>query len=177
MVLWFILLGGTIPTSAVAQTTTATAPCASAEARQFDFWVGEWELTWPGSGSNPEGKGHNSITKSFDGCVIQESFDGMQSMPLRGMSVSVYNARKKIWQQTWVDNEGSYIDLTGAFDGKQMLLTSESVNPKGEKMWHRMIYKNITPESFDWSWESSKDGKTWQVAWPIHYIRAKTSSK
>jgi hypothetical protein len=36
----------------------------------------------------------------------------------------------------------------------------------------RMVFKNITPYEFDWSWESSKDGgKTWKVIWPIHYKR------
>jgi len=35
-----------------------------------------------------------------------------------------------------------------------------------------MVFKNITPNEFDWSWGASKDGgKTWQVQWPIHYKR------
>ena len=35
-----------------------------------------------------------------------------------------------------------------------------------------MVFKNITHDEFDWSWEGSKDGgKTWTVVWPIHYKR------
>jgi hypothetical protein len=33
-----------------------------------------------------------------------------------------------------------------------------------------MVWKNITANELDWSWEASHDGgKTWQVQWPIHY--------
>jgi len=32
-----------------------------------------------------------------------------------------------------------------------------------------MVFKNITANKFDWSWEGSKDGgKTSKVQWPIH---------
>src|SRR5213080_5487004 len=37
---------------AVAQDTTATKsqpqPCSAPEQKQMDFWLGDWELTWPG---------------------------------------------------------------------------------------------------------------------------------
>jgi len=34
------------------------------------------------------------------------------------------------------------------------------------------VFKNITREEFDWSWEGSKGGvKTWAVVRPIHYKR------
>jgi hypothetical protein len=37
-----------------------------------------------------------------------------------------------------------------------------------------MVYKNISADSFDWSWEQSKDGgQSWMVIWPIHYSRKK----
>lgn len=173
MLLWFILLGGTVPVTALAQAGATTAPCSQSEARQFDFWIGEWDAAWPAAGGQPAGKGHNSVAKGFDGCVIQENFSALDSSPLRGMSVSSYNPRLKKWQQTWVDNQGSYLDFTGGFDGKQMVLSREAVSPKGQKIWQRMVYKNITPDSFDWSWENSTDGSKWNVVWPIRYTRQK----
>ena len=50
------------------------SPCSSPEAGQFDFWLGDWELSWGDSG-----KGTNKITKVLDGCVILENFDGAPS--------------------------------------------------------------------------------------------------
>jgi hypothetical protein len=38
-----------------------------------------------------------------------------------------------------------------------------------------MVFRNITPESLDWDWQTSADGgKTWKDLWNIHY--AKTGS-
>jgi hypothetical protein len=53
-----------------------------------------------------------------------------------------------------------------------MILAREATRPYGSKGLQRMVFKNISPDEFDWSWEASKDGgKTWTVVWPIHYKR------
>jgi hypothetical protein len=71
-----------------------------------------------------------------------------------------------------VDNEGGYLDFVGEFKNGQMILARETIDPAGNKMLQRMVFKNIRANELDWSWESSRDsGKTWQVLWPIHYKR------
>lgn len=97
-----------VHSSASAQESTKEQPCNTPEARQFDFWIGEWNLTW-----GDEGKGTNIITSTLGGCVILENFDGTPSITLKGMSVSTFNARSGKWEQTWVDNQGGYLDFTG----------------------------------------------------------------
>ena len=93
-------------------------------------------------------------------------------MPLRGKSVSVFDTPSAKWKQTWVDNQGAYLDFTGEFKDGQMILGREVTRPDGSKALQRMVYKNIKADAFDWSWEGSKDdGKTWQVVWPIRYQR------
>jgi hypothetical protein len=95
-------------------------------------------------------------------------------MHLRGKSVSIFDARAGKWKQTWVDNEGGYLDFMGEFKDGQMTLGREVTRPDGTKGMQRMVFKNIAPNEFDWSWEGSKDGgKTWHVVWPIHYKRRK----
>ena len=146
-------------------------PCSAPEQKQLDFWVGEWDLTWPGAKPGDTGHGTNSIRRILDGCVVQENFSGGDSMPLRGTSVSIFDVTGE-WRQTWVDNQGAYINLAGGLTNGQMILQSESVGPNGVKSLHRMLWKNITANELDWSWEISSDGgKTWQVQWPIHYRR------
>lgn len=150
--------------------STKPAPCSETQQKQFDFWVGSWDLTWPGNSAGEVAHGTNNITRILDGCVVQENFSGGDAMPLRGLSVSLFNARSGKWQQTWVDNEGAYLDFVGEFKDGQMTLTREATKADGSKVIQRMVYKNITPAEFDWSWESSSDGgKTWKVLWPIHY--------
>lgn len=151
-------------------TQLAPNPCAVAELKQFDFWLGEWDLTWPGQPAGEVGHGTNSVQRILDGCVVQESFSGRDSMPLRGTSVSTFDALAGNWKQTWVDNEGGYLDFTGGIKDGQMILQREAVRKDGTKTLQRMVWKNITASELDWSWESSRDGgKTWQVQWPIHY--------
>jgi hypothetical protein len=53
-----------------------------------------------------------------------------------------------------------------------MILQREATRPDGTRILQRMVWKNITANELDWSWEASTDGgKTWQVNWPIHYKR------
>ena len=150
------------------------APCAGAEWRQLDFWLGEWNLTWPATGQNPPGTGTNRITKVLKGCVVQEDFHGGGPEPLVGMSVSTYSPQLKKWRQTWVDDQGSYLDFTGGPENGGMTLSMERPGSDGKPVKLRMVFKNIRRDSLDWSWEKSADGgKTWQVQWPIHYVRKK----
>jgi len=149
---------------------TPPSPCQAAQQKQLDFWVGEWDLTWPGEQAGSVEHGTNSIHRILDNCVIEENFSGGASH-LRGRSVSLFDATSHQWKQTWVDNEGGYLDFTGAFENRQMILGRSAVR-EGKPILQRMVFKNITSNEFDWSWESSADGgKTWKVNWPIHYQR------
>ena len=153
------------------QPATTPDPCVAAQQKEFDFWLGEWDLTWPGEHKGEIGHGTNSIRRIMDGCVVEENFSGGESMHLRGTSVSTFDLRSHRWKQTWVDNEGEYLDFVGRFRDGQMILQREAVR-NGKKILQRMVWKNVTPNQFDWSWEASQDGgKTWQINWPIHYKR------
>jgi hypothetical protein len=151
------------------------APCTEAQQKQFDFWLGNWDLTWPGEKPGETGHGTNSINRILDDCVVNENFSGADSMRLRGSSVSVFDVHSGKWKQTWVDNEGGYLDFVGEFTGSQMILSREVRRPDATTVKQRMVWKNIGPDELDWSWESSKDGgKSWEVVWPIHYKRRKS---
>jgi len=150
---------------------TQPNPCAAQQQKQFDFWVGKWNLTWPGDKPGEVVHGTNSIKRVLDGCVIQENFSGGDSMHLRGTSISTFDVGADRWKQTWVDNEGGYLDFVGEFSNGQMILQRQAVR-KGAKILQRMVWKNISANELDWSWEASTDGgKSWHVNWPIHYKR------
>lgn len=147
-----------------------TKPCQAPEARQFDFWLGEWDLTW-----GEDGRGRNTVTTRYDGCVIEENFDGAPSMDFKGMSVSTYNPEVKKWQQTWVDSQGNYIHLSGDFREGKMTLVNQPPQSAG-KLLFRMVFYNIEADSLDWDWERSEDGgRSWELRWRIHYQRRASS--
>lgn len=158
-----LALGGAV----YAQEADTTKPCSSPEASQFDFWVGEWELTWADTG-----KGTNIVTEPLGQCVIEEQFADAAANSLKGMSVSVYNPRTKEWQQTWVDNMGGYMVFTGGWQGDRMILSRETVRPDGTPVIQRMVWRDITPNSLTWDWQASEDkGATWKTNWQISYVR------
>lgn len=135
---------------------------------QFDFWIGEWELSW-----NDTSRGSNIVQKEMNDFVIQENFTDPAS-GFSGKSWTVYDTASHLWRQTWVDNQGGYITLTGKYDAGTMILTTQPVEKNGKQIISRMIFFNITAQSFDWSWEHSSDnGTKWKVAWKIHYKRKK----
>lgn len=156
------------------QATAQSNPCTATEQQQLQFWVGEWDLKWPAEKSGQLQHGTNSIRRTLDDCIVEENFSGGTDLRLRGKSFSVFDVRSGKWKQTWVDNQGSYLDFVGEFADGQMILSREFQRPDGTRLMQRMVWKNIRPDELDWSWESSTDGgKTWNVLWPIHYKRRK----
>lgn len=143
---------------------------------QLDFWVGEWECTGrsrttPGKDEWTDTKATNSIKKILGGKVVEENFlmDGFE-----GKSVSAYDARNRMWRQTWVDNSGGYIALTGSFaDGKMTL--SQVMGPSAPAgLQMRMVFSSITKDAFTWDWERTTDGgKSWELQWRLNYKRKK----
>src|SRR4029453_9038060 len=96
--------------------------CTSAESKQLDFWVGEWELSYPGNDGKPANS-RNRITKILDGCVILEEFTGTPGTKLDGKSFSTYDRSTKRWKQTWIDNTASYLDFASdRVDGNMAFL-------------------------------------------------------
>ena len=145
-----------------------TKACQAPELEQLAFWVGDWDASWPGDKGKPEQHGHNRIERTLDGCVYQEHFTGAEGFA--GTSVSTFSPRQG-WRQTWVDNQAAYLDFSGGKQGDTFVFWRDATKPDGTKVKQRMVFKNITKNAFDWSWESSTDGKTWKVEWPIHYVR------
>ena len=89
------------------------------------------------------------------------------------MSVSVYDAHRDRWLQTWVDDEGNYFALEGAMRDGEMTLLCDRHNGEDQTLVYRMRFHDIEADAFTWSWERSTDrGGTYALAWRIAYRRA-----
>jgi hypothetical protein len=137
----------------------------------LDFWVGDWTMDGRSRTSfekdeYTDGKCENTIAKVQDGKVIHENF---RTTGFTGESWSVYNAPAKKWNQTWIDNSGSYLLFEGGKEGDNVVLKMTNA-PKGSAA--RMVFTEIKPDSFTWNWEQSRDdGKTWILMWELKYKR------
>jgi hypothetical protein len=151
------------------------APCQSETAKQFDFWLGTWRGTWTQDGVTKTAL--NVVNRSHDGCVVTEQFRAEQPRGLIGTSVSVWNPRTSQWQQTWVDNQGSYLAFTGGLDGTTMTLSREGKTREGKAIRQRMRFIDVTRDRFVWLWERQiDDEKTWSVQWRIEYARVEVAT-
>ena len=125
---------------ASAQNTAAAQPklCSAPEQRQLDFWVGEWDLTWPGNNADEIARGIASA-EFWTAVSWKENFSGGGAMRLRGKSASIFDVGVGKWKQTWVDNEGGYLDFGGESKDGQMILSREATRPDGTKSLPPMV--------------------------------------
>jgi hypothetical protein len=140
--------------------------CASAEHRQLDFWVGDWDV------QRPDGKtvGRNTITREFGGCVVQEQWASLGG--LRGSSFNTWQPVTGTWHQTWVDNAGTLLHLDGRRDGEAMVLEGEAPAAGGARVRHTLRLEPRPGGRVHQLWRTSEDGgKTWTVVFDGLYVR------
>jgi len=145
--------------------------CSAPEYRQFDFWIGDWEVL------NAKGDvaGTNVITREFDGCVIQERWRGARGMT--GSSFNTYDPTTRKWHQTWVDNTGTLLTLDGEFRDGAMRLEGRGAGPNGVTR-NRVTWTPLEGGRVRQLWEISKDeGKTWTVAFDGTYRKRSNEKK
>jgi hypothetical protein len=141
----------------------------------FDFWIGEWDLTWTDADGG-KGTGKNVVHRILNDNVIEENFSSLsgQAKGFTGKSWSVYDKATGSWKQTWVDSNGGYLDFTGEMDGEKRVFKRMGINPQGKEVMQRMVFYDITENSLTWDWEVSFDeGQTWELRWRIYYKRQK----
>lgn len=160
-------LAATIQCGAALAQPNMPAECGSAEHRQFDFWIGEWDV-YPTEKDVPVAK--SRIEQLYGDCVIRENW-----MPRRGSSggsLSMYDARAAKWRQTWADASGSWVEFSGGLEGGAMVLTGlwRGGSPGGKDNLTRMTYTRNPDGSVRQLGEASTDqGKSWTPSFDFTY--------
>jgi tetratricopeptide (TPR) repeat protein len=145
------------------------APCDDAEFRQFDFWIGDWDVT---STSDGVSRGASHISSEMGGCVIWENWTSAGSGYF-GKSYNTYNLNLHRWEQYWVDNSAGTIFFYGNLkDGLMDYWTDDVPQPNGQKLRRHLQFFNLGPGKVrQFSQGSSDGGKTWQVEYDLTYNR------
>lgn len=155
------------------QTNRNLKPCAyTPENRQFDFWVGEWNVE-TSNGAVPAGQ--SRIEKTLADCVILENWQS-NGNPYSGKSYNIYNSALKRWEQFWVDNVGGNIFFYGELnkDGVMDYYTDELPQPDGTKLKRHLQFFPLGPDKVrQFSQGSTDGGKTWKVEYDFTYLRKK----
>ncbi len=138
-------------------------PCAAPEYRQFDFWIGEWNVASP---QYPGTTSLSRITRINDGCTIREEYT--TPVAYAGTSLNFYDGRRKLWQQTWIDNQGGVLNLEGGLEGGAMVLSM----PAGAAATQRITWTPLDDGRVRQHWEATADGgKTWSTVFDGYYAR------
>jgi tetratricopeptide (TPR) repeat protein len=159
----------------VEKATRNQKPCVyNTENRQFDFWVGEWDVTDSSSGVTA---GSSRIDKELGDCVIWENWTSANST-YAGKSYNIYNASLKRWEQFWVDNVGGMIHFYGGLkDGVMDFYTDEIPQADGTRLKRHLQFFNLSPDKVrQFSQGSTDTGKTWNVEYDFTYTRKKPAS-
>ena len=140
----------TPPTSAQSKPASCQAP----ELRQFDFWVGRWNVF----DAADKKVGENVIESIDSGCVLLERWRGNGGFT--GSSLNSWSAVTKQWHQHWVDNQGGLLRLSGAFEGGRMVLAASEPDPKkpGSLLCQRITWTALPDGSVRQLWEQSAGG-------------------
>lgn len=163
---WLAALLSVPALAASAQAPAAPPPaCQASEYRQFDFWIGDWDVYQP----NGQQAGENHVEVINDGCGLLENWRGRGGVA--GKSLNIYDRDDKRWHQTWIDNSGGLLVIAGGLVDKRMMLSSE---PTPAGALQRVAWTPSDDGSVRQLWESSADGgKTWAVEFDGKYVRRK----
>lgn len=135
------------------------------ESCQFDFWIGEWNVTTP----DGQPAGANRIEPIAGHAGLLENWTGAKGFS--GQSLNASNPARKQWQQFWVGSDGGVLELSGGLvDGGMVLTGAHDV--RGRHLQEKITWTPNADGTVRQHWEQSKDdGKTWTTAFDGLYRR------
>ncbi|NKB88382.1 MAG: hypothetical protein GKS06_09190 [Acidobacteria bacterium] len=169
----------TAPTLALALCLPLDAPAAQElppESRQFDFWVGAWDVnlrirqddfTWLDSVQS-----RAQIFSILGGKAILELWD---SQPIKGYSLRYFDVERGEWV-LWLNwpnpNASGSNSIAGSFRHGRGEFGATRSAPDGTETIVRYTFADIGPEKFRWEDAFSTDGGNhWTNNWIMEFSR------
>jgi hypothetical protein len=147
--------------------TPPPAPCETGgRYADFDFWVGEWDV------SDTDGRlaGTNRIERVERGCLLIERWTGAGGGT--GTSMNYYDPAKARWLQRWVSSNGVVIVIEGGLRDGSMVLAGALINADGTSQPFRGTWTPNADGSVRQHFEISADGgQTWANWFDGRYVR------
>lgn len=147
-------------------------------AREFDFWIGEWDVNLrvqqPDKTWRDQHKATAHIYSILGGKAILELWsEGKEG--INGYSLRYYDPKKKKWD-LWLNwagkNRSGTNGLEGEFRHGRGEFFSERKQEDGTTRISRYTFSDITENSLRWDDGYSTDsGKTWASNWIMEFTR------
>jgi hypothetical protein len=154
--------------------------CPEPEARQFDFWVGQWDINnryfVNGERWVDAGVATNLVHPVLGGCAVVEHWAGnLGRSQIRGFSIRMYDPEKGKWVLllSWPNPERpGFTFLEGNFRHGRGEFFTEGTNAAGDSVLTRYSFSDVTDSSLRWDAASSTDGgAAWSSTWIMEFQR------
>lgn len=159
-----VLLGVALAASGSAGPSRATAAqaqqpaCSSPQYRQFDFWLGDWDVV---DAATHERVARARVRSILGNCVVLEEYRG--STGIVGRSFSIYDVTRDVWHQTWVTDRGRLLAIEGHFRGGVMEMEgSDRAAAGAPERWVRGRWQALGHGVRESAVRSIDAGKSWQ---------------
>lgn len=152
----------------------ATIRSVPAEARQFAFLVGQWELVVKPAASGlaarihgvPKMAGMWKAWRALDGFGIEDELritDASGNPRVLAHALRYYDASTKQWLTSSIDAyRGVFTSSTGQWKDGALVTTSRGADAEGKAYMTRTRFYDITPGSFKFRQDRSTDeGRSW----------------
>lgn len=146
------------------------------EARQFDFWLGGWDVNlrirqdgaWTASSVRADAE----IYSVLAGKAVLELWNADS---IKGFSLRYFDTAQGTWR-LWLNwprkNRSGSSGLSGSFHHGRGDFYSTSPTPDGGTLTSRYSFNDITPTSLRWDDAYSEDGgETWRHQWRMEFTR------
>ncbi len=159
------------------------ATCPDVRAREFDFWVGDWDVLnrhrqpdsddprWYNTGAST-----SRVRPIVGGCGFLEQWVGDLTFDqIRGMSVRTFDPALEQWQIVilWPSpNQPTFGTLEGSFGHGRGEFYTEGIDQHGRPVLTRFTFADIAPDRLRWDAAASGDsGITWRTNWIMEFSR------
>lgn len=153
----------------------SAASTAPADARQFDFLIGQWELVVRPKVSTLAARIHGApkllgtwkAWRAFDGFGVEDELrivDASGNPTSLGTSMRAWSVAERKWLVTTLDAyRGRMTSANAEWRAGEMVMSSRGTDAEGKPTILRTRFFAITPTTFKFQQDrSSDDGKTWE---------------
>jgi hypothetical protein len=153
-------------------TTPPAAPCSAPEYRQFDFWLGDWDVF---DARDPaRSVARVTIEPILGGCGVLETYADREGH--EGRSFSIYDASRRTWHQTWITNQGHLLIIEGGLRSGRMQLSGTQLPAYGAPARSvRGSWEALAGEVREVGERSLDGGNTWQPWFDLMFRRHATA--
>jgi hypothetical protein len=149
------------------QPKPADKPCAAPDHRRFDFMIGTWQTSDPGTATVGASQGESTVDWMLDSCIVHEhrtvSRDGKRLFD--GDAYWGYDATTKHWLLFYLDDQSHMQVYEGREEAGCLGFYRERPDPDGKPILIRIVYTPVNTSSYTQAVERSSDhGATWMPA-------------